>query len=57
MIRLRVTETNQGMQGEFNVNIYDQMQRKLRDKGWMETKAIIKNGIMKGSALEIGSGP
>ena len=57
MTRPRVTETDQGIQGEFTVNLYDHMQRRLRDKGWIETKDIIKSGITKGSALEIGPGP
>jgi ubiquinone/menaquinone biosynthesis C-methylase UbiE len=57
MTRPRVTETDQGIQGEFIVTIYDQMQRRLRDKGWIETKDIIKSGITKGIALEIGPGP
>ena len=57
MTRPRVTETDQGIQGEFTVNVYDQMQRRLRDKGWIETKDIIKSGITKGLALEIGPGP
>jgi ubiquinone/menaquinone biosynthesis C-methylase UbiE len=57
MTRPRVTETDQGIQGEFTVNLYDQMQRRLRDKGWIETKEIIKSGITKGLALEIGPGP
>jgi hypothetical protein len=34
----RVLEMSQGIQGEFNVTLYDQMQRRLRDKGWIETK-------------------
>ena len=57
MTRPRVIETDQGIQGEFTVNLYDQMQRSLRDKGWIETKDIIKSGITKGLALEIGPGP
>ena len=57
MTRPRVIETDQGIQGEFTVNLYDQMQRRLRDKGWIETKDIIKSGITKGLALEIGPGP
>lgn len=57
MTRPRVTETDQGIQGEFTVYLYDQMQRRLRDKGWIETKDIIKSGITKGLALEIGPGP
>lgn len=57
MTRARVAETEQGIQGDFTVTIYDQMQRRLRDKGWIETKDIIKSGITKGLALEIGPGP
>lgn len=57
MMRSRVPETNQGIQGEFTVDIYDQMQRRLRDKGWIETRDIIKSGITHGLALEIGPGP
>jgi ubiquinone/menaquinone biosynthesis C-methylase UbiE len=57
MTRPRVTETDQGIQGGFNVAVYDQMQRKLRDKGWIETTDIIRSGISKGLALEIGPGP
>jgi len=57
MVQARVVETEQGIQGEFNVNLYDQMQRKLRDRGWIETKDIIKSGITSGHALEVGSGP
>jgi ubiquinone/menaquinone biosynthesis C-methylase UbiE len=57
MTQPRVPETNQGIQGEFTVEIYDQMQRRLRDKGWIETRDIIKSGITHGLALEIGPGP
>jgi len=39
------------------VEMYDQMQRRLRDKGWIETPAIIKGGIDHGHVLEIGPGP
>jgi len=57
MTKPRVVETDQGIQGDFNVTIYDQMQRRLRDKGWIETRDIIKSGITQGLALEIGPGP
>jgi ubiquinone/menaquinone biosynthesis C-methylase UbiE len=57
MHRPRVQETDQGIQGEFTVTIYDQMQRRFRDKGWIETKAVINSGITQGAALEVGSGP
>ena len=57
MVRERVVETDEGIQGEWTVAVYDQMQRRFRDKGWMETKAIIRSGISTGSALEVGPGP
>lgn len=57
MTRPRVPETNQGIQGQCTVEIYDQMQRRLRDKGWIETRDIIKSGVAHGVALEIGPGP
>ena len=57
MTRLRVPETDQGILGRLTVEIYDQMQRRLRDKGWIETKDITKSGIAHGHVLEIGPGP
>lgn len=57
MTKPRVPETEQGIQGEFTVTMYDQMQRRLRDKGWIETNELLKQGITQGSALEIGPGP
>jgi len=57
MVKPRVIETEEGIQGEFDVKIYDSMQRRFRDKGWIETPRIIKSGITQGEVLEIGSGP
>ena len=57
MHRPRIQETDQGIQGGFTVAIYDQMQRRFRDKGWLETNSVIRSGITKGAALEVGSGP
>jgi len=57
MTRPRVPETDEGIQGQVTVEIYDQMQRRLRDRGWIETREIIKSGITEGLALEIGPGP
>ena len=57
MVRPRVPETDQGIQGQLTVEVYDQMQRRLRDKGWIETQDVIKAGITSGLALEIGPGP
>jgi ubiquinone/menaquinone biosynthesis C-methylase UbiE len=57
MVKDRILETNEGIQGEFDTEVYDKMMRVLRDKKYMETGAIIKSGICKGSALEVGPGP
>jgi ubiquinone/menaquinone biosynthesis C-methylase UbiE len=57
MVRPRMIETNEGIQGEFNVATYDAMQRRLRDKGWIATDGIIACGINFGLSLEIGPGP
>lgn len=52
----RIPET-EDIQEESDVEIYDQMMSGLRDKGLMVTDEIIKAGINKGLALEIGPGP
>ena len=57
MTKPRVPETDSGIQGEFIVDQYDQMQRKLRDRGWIETKEVLQSGITGGHALEVGHGP
>ena len=57
MPKARIVETDSGIQGEFTVAIYDDMQRRLRDRGWIETNDIINSGITEGLALEIGPGP
>jgi ubiquinone/menaquinone biosynthesis C-methylase UbiE len=57
MVKPRIIETDEGIQGEFDVETYNSMMRSLRDRGWMETDHIIRSGITHGSALEIGPGP
>lgn len=57
MTKPRVPETDHGIQGEITVAQYDQMQRALRDRGWIETPSLLKHGITCGQALEIGPGP
>lgn len=57
MVKPRIIETDEGIQGEFDVQTYNSMMRSLRDRGWMETDHIIRSGITHGSALEIGPGP
>jgi ubiquinone/menaquinone biosynthesis C-methylase UbiE len=57
MVKPRVVETEEGIQGEFNVEMYDAMMRRMRDRGWLETPLILKAGIDHGLALEVGPGP
>jgi ubiquinone/menaquinone biosynthesis C-methylase UbiE len=57
MAKPRVVETEEGIQGEFNVEMYDAMMRRMRDRGWLETLLILKAGIDHGLALEVGPGP
>ena len=57
MTKPRVHETDNGIQGADIVAAYDIFQRTMRDRGWIETGAIIKAGIVQGSVLELGPGP
>jgi len=57
MTNPRVKETDQGIQDEYTVEVFDVMQRNMRDKGYIETDDIIGSGIDAGHALEIGQGP
>ena len=57
MARPRIPETDSGITGEFTCELYDHMQRGFRDRGWIETKDVIKAGITSGHALEVGTGP
>jgi len=50
-------ETEEGIQGEFNVETYDRFMRGMRDRGWIETNEVLKVGITQGLALEVGPGP
>lgn len=57
MVKPRIIETDQGITGEFNTRTYDEMMRRMRDRGWIETKMIISAGLSSGLALEVGPGP
>jgi len=57
MIKPRMVETGKGIQGELDVRHYDRMMRRMRDKGWLQTREILKTGIDRGLALEVGPGP
>jgi ubiquinone/menaquinone biosynthesis C-methylase UbiE len=57
MVNPRIPETDHGITGETNVRAYDSMMRRMRDRGWLETKLIIRAGISSGLVLEVGPGP
>jgi len=57
MAQRRIPETDSGITGQFTCEMYNEMQRRFRDRGWMETDDIIKSGITSGHALEVGPGP
>ena len=57
MVKPRIIETDQGITGEFDTKTYDEMMRRMRDRGWLETKMIIGAGLSSGLALEVGPGP
>lgn len=53
----RVIETNEGIQNEVTVEMFDLFARKMRDKGWNGVDGMIASGIIGGDLLEIGPGP
>ena len=57
MPKQRTIETNEGIQDEVTVEIYDRFSKTMRDKGWNNVDAFIKAGIVNGNVLEIGPGP
>ncbi len=57
MIRPRAVETDQEIEDELDVQAYDSMMRELRDHGRVPFAQVIKSGINRGLALEIGPGP
>ena len=57
MVKPRIIETEQGIQEPVTVEVYDQMMRRLRDRGWIETGLVLTTGIDHGAALEVGPGP
>lgn len=57
MVKERVIETNEGIQNELTVEVFDAFARGMRDRGLMHTNSFLKSGITGGSVLEIGPGP
>lgn len=57
---VRIHETEVGLQGDDLAVKYDEMQRHIRDRGWLQEKVdnvVDDAGITSGHALEIGCGP
>lgn len=57
MLKQRIVETNEGIQGELSVEVFDCFARGMRDKGWNNVDSFLKSGIATGNVLEIGPGP
>ncbi len=57
MIKPRVIETNEGIQDEITVEMFDAFARTMRDRGWNGIDSMIATGITGGDMLEIGPGP
>lgn len=57
MMKLRVIETNEGIQNEVTVEMFDQFARGMRDKGWNGVEAMAASGLTGGNMLELGPGP
>jgi ubiquinone/menaquinone biosynthesis C-methylase UbiE len=57
MVKPRIKETDNGIQGSFDIKAFDKMRRKMRDSNHLDTNQLIKSGIDHGLALEIGPGP
>lgn len=57
MVKQRVIETNEGIQGELNAEVFNEFAKGMRDKGWDNVDGFIAAGITTGTVLEIGPGP
>ncbi|MFA6867310.1 MAG: class I SAM-dependent methyltransferase [Clostridia bacterium] len=57
MMKKRIIETNEGIQNQLTVEIFDEFAKQMRDKGWNGVNNFFKTGINKGKILEIGPGP
>jgi ubiquinone/menaquinone biosynthesis C-methylase UbiE len=57
MVHERVPETNEGIQGHFDVEQYDLMMRKMVRERKEAISSLRKAGMASGSALEVGPGP
>jgi ubiquinone/menaquinone biosynthesis C-methylase UbiE len=53
----RKIETNNGIQGELTVELFDRFAKRMRDKGWNGVESFFNAGIQGGAVLEVGPGP
>lgn len=55
----RIHETEEGLQGPELALKYEEMQRHIRDRGWLQEKVddVLATGIGSGRVLEAGCGP
>ena len=57
MLKQRIIETNDGIQGTLDVAVFDAFAKTMRDKGWNNVDTFIRAGITRDDVLEIGPGP
>lgn len=57
MVKMRITETDEGIQNEVTAAVFDVFARQMRDKGWQGVDGMIASGIRAGEILELGPGP
>ena len=53
----RVPEKETVIEDLGHAEAYGRMQTALRDRGWLETRDLLEDGLTRGPALEVGSGP
>lgn len=57
MVKMRIIETNEGIQDELTVEAFDVFAKEMRNKGWNGVEEMIASGIKGGDVLELGPGP
>ena len=57
MTKMRVIETNEGIQAPPTAELFDQFAKGMRDKGWQGVDSMLASGLPAGDLLELGPGP
>ncbi len=57
MTKMRVIETNEGIQALPTAELFDQFAKIMRDKGWQGVDSMLASGLPAGDLLELGPGP